>query len=80
MLFRSHDLHTNKALAAEYRHDRAVVLTRYELSADLVAALLNDDVALLAPRTNGFLLRYYFVVTGMTDREFIQRIRRLPRG
>ena len=75
-----HDLYTNKVLAAEYRRDRKAVLTRYDLSADLVAALLSDNVAVLAPRTNGFLLRYYFVVAGMSDRDFIQRIRELRRG
>ena len=75
-----HDLYTNKALAAEYRRDREAVLTQYDLSADLVAALLSDNVAVLSQRTNGFLLRYYFVVSGMSDRDFIQRIQELRRG
>jgi hypothetical protein len=75
-----HDLYSNKSLAAEYRNDRQAVLARYELTADIVTALLADDVAMLAPLTNGFLLRYYFVVIGMSDPEFIRRIRELPHG
>jgi hypothetical protein len=75
-----HDLYTDKALAAEYRQDRRTVLVRYDLEPDSVTALLNDDVAALAPHVNGFLLRYYFVVAGMTDPEFISRIRMVSRG
>ena len=75
-----HDLYTNKSLAAEYRQDRSSVLAGYDLAADIVAALLDDNVAVLAPLVNGFLLRYYFVVTGMSDPEFIRRIRELRRG
>ena len=75
-----HDLYADKALAAEYRQDRQAVLRRYELSAEVVLALLNDDVAALAPLVNGFLLRYYFVVVGMSDSEFIGRIRSTRRG
>ena len=75
-----HDLYSNKLLAAEYRQDRQAVLAGYELSAEIVAALLADNVAVLAPLVNGFLLRYYFVVTGMSDPEFIRRIRELRRG
>jgi hypothetical protein len=75
-----HDLYTSKSLAATYRQDRPSVLASYELSADIITALLADDVAVLAPLVNGFLLRYYFVVIGMSDPEFIRRIRELRRG
>jgi hypothetical protein len=75
-----HDLYSNKSLASEYQKDRQAVLAHYELTADIVTALLTDDVAALAPFTNGFLLRYYFVVIGMSDPEFIRRIREVPRG
>jgi hypothetical protein len=75
-----HDLYANKSLAAEYRNNRHAVLASYELTADVVTALLADDVAVLAPLTNGFLLRYYFVIIGMSDPEFIRRIRAVPRG
>jgi hypothetical protein len=75
-----HDLYVSQSLAAEFRQDRRAVLSRYDLSAEFVAAILNDDVAALVPHVNGFLLRYYFVVAGMTDPEFIRRIRELRRG
>ena len=75
-----HDLYTNKSLAAEYRQDRKPVLARYELAANIFSALLEDNVAVLAPLVNGFLLRYYFIVIGMSDPEFIRRIRELRRG
>jgi hypothetical protein len=75
-----HDLYTNKSLAAAYRQERKSVLAGYELPTAIVTALLADDVAVLAPLVNGFLLRYYFVVIGMSDPEFIRRIRELRRG
>jgi hypothetical protein len=75
-----HDLYTNKSLATQYRQNRQAVFASYELTADIALALLADDVAALAPLTNGFLLRYYFVVIGMSDPEFIRRIREVPRG
>ena len=37
----------------------------------MVQALRNDDVGFLARRTNGFLLRYYFLVVGMSEQDFI---------
>jgi hypothetical protein len=36
-----------------------------------VQALLNDDVAFLAPRVNAYLLRYYFGFAGMSDEKFL---------
>jgi hypothetical protein len=75
-----HDVYTDKALAAEYRRDRNAVMSHYDLSEEIIAALLRDDVEQLAPLVNGFLLRYYCVVIGMSDPEFIGRIRNLRRG
>ena len=72
-----HDLHTIPALAAEYRRDRTPVLARYALSDAVRAAVLDDDVVALAPRTNPFLLRYYFFQTGMPDPVFIERLQPL---
>ena len=55
----------------EYRADRRKVIARYPLASDVVQALLNDDVAFLAPRINAYLLRYYFGFAGMSDEKFL---------
>ena len=66
-----YDLHTDSVLAAEYGSDRDAVIGRYELAEPVIDALRHDDVAALAELTNGFLLRYYFLAIGMSDRDFI---------
>ncbi|MGA0023642.1 MAG: hypothetical protein ACO3F9_03235 [Burkholderiales bacterium] len=63
------------AKAAEYRAGRAQVLARYELDPQVRAAVEADDVAYLAPRVNPYLLRFYFLVAGMSEEEFLRRIR-----
>ena len=55
----------------EYRADRRKVIARYPLAPEVVEALLNDDVAFLAPRINAYLLRYYFGFAGMNDEKFL---------
>jgi hypothetical protein len=55
----------------EYRADRQKVIARYPLAPEVVQALLNDDVAFLAPRINAYLLRYYFGFAGMSDEKFL---------
>ena len=69
-----YDLHTSPALADEYRRDRAAVVARYPLAPPVVAALERDDVAALAPLTNGFLMRYYFFVAGLSEQEFLNQL------
>ena len=68
------DLQT-PAAAAEYRASREVVLARYPLKPDVLAAIAANDVAALAPWVNAYLLRFYFLVSGMPEDEFLQRIR-----
>lgn len=63
------------AKAAEYRAGRAQVLARYELKAEVRAAVEADDVAYLSRLVNPYLLRFYFLVAGMSDDEFLRRIR-----
>jgi len=67
----------DKAKAAEYRSERSRVLDRYPLAPEVRAAVLANDLAVLAPRVNAYLLRYYFQVVGMPDTEFIGRLRAL---
>ena len=68
------DLQT-PALADEYRSSRRKVLNRYPLKAEVRAAVESDDVAYLAARVNPYLLRFYFLMAGMPEDEFLRRIR-----
>jgi len=63
------------AKAAEYRAGRAAVLDRYALKPEVRAAVEADDVGFLAKLVNPYLLRFYFLVAGMPDDEFMRRIR-----
>jgi hypothetical protein len=65
----------NAARAAEYRADRAAVMARYDLAHEVHAALLADDLAVLAPRVNPYLLRYYCTAAGMGEAQFLAKIR-----
>ena len=65
------DLQTDRALAIVYGKERDAVLARYPLSDSVLTALRNNKVAYLAGLTNGFLLRYYFLIAGMPDQTFI---------
>lgn len=58
----------------EYRADRQKVIARYPLAPEVVRALLDDDVAFLAPRINAYLLRYYFGFAGMSDDVFLEKL------
>ncbi|HZR71186.1 MAG TPA: hypothetical protein VFB01_19265 [Burkholderiales bacterium] len=69
------DLQSTPALGAEYRADRAKVLDRYPLKPEVRAAVDKDDVAFLAARVNPYLLRFYFVVCGMPEGEFLSKVR-----
>jgi hypothetical protein len=68
------DLQT-PAAAAAYRASRDTVLARYPLKPEVRAAIENNDVATLAPLVNAYLLRFYFLVSGMPEDEFLRRIR-----
>jgi hypothetical protein len=68
------DLQT-PAVADEYRADRNKVLARYPLKPEVLAAVESDDVAALARLSNPYLLRFYFLVAGMPEEDFLRRIR-----
>lgn len=72
-----YELYGDRALAARYRADRECVLATYDLSEPLKEALRSDDVAALAPHTNGFLLRYYFIAAGLPEQEFLAGLQRI---
>ena len=69
------DLHSSPSLGEAYRADRRKVLDRYPLKREIRAAIERDDVAFLAPSVNPYLLRFYFVVAGMSEAEFLKRVR-----
>jgi len=62
-------------LADEYRADRNAVLARYPLQPAVRAAVEADDVAALAQRVNPYLLRFYFLMAGMPEDDFLRKIR-----
>jgi hypothetical protein len=68
------DLQT-PARAAAYRADRASILKDYPLKPEVRAAVLADDVAYLARLVNPYLLRFYFSSAGMSDADFIAKLR-----
>ena len=71
------DLQQDGKLAAEFRTDMAAVIARYEIKPEIRKALLEDDVATIAPLVNAYLLRFYFQVRGMPEAEFIARLHAL---
>ena len=68
------DLQQDAKLAAEFRTDMAAVIARYEIKPEIRKALLEDDVAAIAPLVNAYLLRFYFQIRGMPEAEFIARL------
>ena len=71
------DLQQDGKLAAEYRRDMSAVIDRYEIKPELRQALLADDVGVIAPLVNAYLLRFYFQIRGMPEGEFIARLHAL---
>jgi hypothetical protein len=69
------DLQSSAPLGAEYRADPKKILDRYPLKPDVRAAVERGDVAFLAPLVNPYLLRFYFVVAGMPEAEFVSKVR-----
>ena len=71
------DLQHDPKLAGEYRNNMSAVIDRYEIEPDVRKALLADDVATIAPLVNPYLLRFYFQIRGMPERDFIARLHAL---
>jgi hypothetical protein len=71
------DLQQDPKLAADYRADKAAVIDRYEIKPEVRKALLEDDISVLAPRVNAYLLRFYFQIRGMPEAEFIAKLHAL---
>jgi len=69
------DLQSSPPLGEEYRTNRKKILDRYPLKPEVRAAVERDDVAFLSARVNPYLLRFYFVVAGMPEAEFVSKVR-----
>jgi hypothetical protein len=61
-------------ISAEFKKDRDAVLARYPMKAELRQAVIDDDIAKIAPHVNAYLLRFYYAILGVTDAEFIKRL------
>jgi len=70
------DLQSSPPLGEEYRADRKKILDRYPLKPEVRAAVERSDVPFLAARVNPYLLRFYFVVAGMPEAEFLGKVRK----
>jgi hypothetical protein len=68
------DLQHDPELAKAYRADMTAMIDRYRIKPDVRQALMDDDVAKLAPLVNAYLLRFYFQVRGMPQDEFMARL------
>ena len=69
------------AVAAEFKKDRDAVLARYPMHAEMRRAVIEDDIAALAPHVNAYLLRFYYAILGVKDAEFIRRVNEIsPKG
>jgi hypothetical protein len=69
------DLQSSPPLGEAYRGNRKTILDRYPLKPEVRKAVERDDVVFLAPRVNPYLLRFYFVVAGMPETEFLAKVR-----
>ncbi|MEX2453516.1 MAG: hypothetical protein WD470_02365 [Rhodospirillaceae bacterium] len=50
-----------------WRDDRTKVLEDYPLSPEMREAVLKDDIRILAPHVNAYLLRFYLAISGYDD-------------
>jgi hypothetical protein len=69
------DLQSSPGAAAEYRTDRKKVLDRYPLKPEVRAAVERDDVVFCSQRVNPYLLRFYFFVAGMSEADFLRKVK-----
>lgn len=62
---------------ARWRADPNAVLEGYKLRPEIRQAVLDNDVPVLAPRVNAYLLRFYLSASGLDDAELIAELRAL---
>jgi hypothetical protein len=64
--------------AARFKVDMESFLRDYKLKPAIREALIADDMTTLAPHSNAILLRFYYVIKGVSDAEFIRRLNLTP--
>jgi hypothetical protein len=69
------DLQNSPPLGDEYRANRKKILDCYPLKPEVRTAVEGDDLVFLASRVNPYLLRYYFTVAGMSEADFLKKVR-----
>ena len=62
---------------ARWNDDPDAVLAEYPIAPEVRQAVFDNDVAVLAPRVNAYLLRFYLSATGMKDDELLARLQAL---
>lgn len=68
------------AILARFRAERDAVMAEYHLDDEARRGLATNDVKILAPRVNAYLLRYYFQFAGVPDAEFIAGLHAMKTG
>lgn len=54
-----------------WTNHRQETIDQYPLSEELKDALLNDDFAVLYPKANPYLMRFYLLICGLDDAQSI---------
>jgi len=60
--------------------DRTAVLDGYPLAPNIRQALLDDDLTVIQPLANPYLLRFHLLISGYGDRESIAVLSALGAG
>ncbi len=67
-------------MGQKWRANREEILKDYPLSDELRRAVMADDVPVLAPRVNAYLLRFYLAVSGYDDDQSMAMLHALKPG
>lgn len=59
--------------------DRVAVLDEYPLSPELRKAMLDDDLSVIYPAANPYLLRFHLLISGYGDAESIAMLSALAK-
>ena len=67
-------------MGQRWRDDRSEVLRDYPLSAEIRDAVMADDIRVLAPVVNAYLLRFYLSICGYDDETAMAMLHALKPG
>ncbi len=60
-----------------WQTDRTAVIDRYPLKPEIRQALLDDDMSVIQPLANPYLLRFHLLISGYDDAESIAKLNAL---